>query len=96
MIERLAEHDDGAVEYRARNPSLPGIGPRVRLRVIPFVPYLPEPERLQQRHQLGNAYSTLHRLPGGRLLAPGRQAVPVVSIRAVGAQWVLGTGCVRG
>lgn len=64
VVERLTESDDGVVEYRARNRSLPGGPPQVTLRVHPLDPYLPETDRVQQRLQLGNAYSTLGRLPG--------------------------------
>ncbi|GAA1275978.1 protein kinase [Pseudonocardia aurantiaca] len=64
VVERLTESEDGIVEYRARNRALPGGPPQVTLRVHPLDPYLPEPERVRQRHQLGNAYSTLGRLPG--------------------------------
>lgn len=62
VIERLGEDEEGVTEYRARNRSLGGA--QVLLRVHPLDPYLPEPERNAQRHQLGNAYSTLWRLPG--------------------------------
>lgn len=64
VVERLTEAQDGVVEYRARNRSLPGGPPQVTLRVHPLDPYLPEPDRVRQRLQLGNAYSTLGRLPG--------------------------------
>ncbi|MGH3587127.1 MAG: serine/threonine-protein kinase, partial [Pseudonocardia sp.] len=63
--EKLSENtDDGMREYRARNHSLPGSPPQVRLRVHPLDPYLPEDERLRQRRRLGNAYSTLSKVGG--------------------------------
>ena len=64
VVERLAEAEDGVEEFRARNRSLPGGPPQVLLRLYPLDPYLPAPDRERQRRELGNAYTTLGRLPG--------------------------------
>lgn len=62
VVERLSEGDDVS-EYRARSSALPDVSAYVRLRVYALDAYLNADERDLQRHRIGNAFTTLSRLP---------------------------------
>lgn len=60
--EKLSESDD-VTEYRGHNAALRDVTPPVRLRVYELDAYLDDEERDRQRHRIGNAFTTLSRLP---------------------------------
>lgn len=63
VLEQKLGETDYYVEWRGYNESAGLKSGKVRLRVYGADPYLPEPERLDQKKRIQTAYAALNRLP---------------------------------